>query len=121
MALYEQYGPYILGQKKFSFAITLTSYLKNVKSDDAYSRGVAVYAMLVKNESMKAYRNALAGFMIQVAAEAKDNSKSDVTEEASAGKRRLEIIKPVLQKLVADETDPESQKDEQKKMKDIFQ
>jgi len=121
VALYEQYGPYILGQKKFSFAITLTSYLKNVKSDDAYSRGVAVYAMLVKNESMKAYRNALAGFMIQVAAEAKDNSKSDVTEEASAGKRRLEIIKPVLQKLVADETDPESQKDEQKKMKDIFQ
>ncbi len=121
VALYEQHGPYILGQKKFSFALSLTTYLKNVKSDEAYRRGVMVYSMLVKNESMKSYRSALAGFMIQVAVDAKDDSKSDVKEQAASGKSRLVIIKPVLQDVVAAETDPESLKDEQKKVKEIFE
>jgi len=118
---YEQWAPYKQGTKVFSFAVSLNNYLKNVKSNDSYKRGVDVYATMVINQNMKQYRAALAGYMFQMATDQNDNLKSDNKDDVATAQKRLDILKPVLQKIVDQEKDPETLKDLQKKMKDNFQ
>jgi aminopeptidase N len=121
VALYEKYGPYVFGNKRFSFAYSLNSYLKNVKNDASFRRGVEVYTTLVNTESMKAYRSMMGGMLFQVATEQKDNAQSAKKEEAEEGKMRLSIVKSYLQKVIALEKDPETLKEYEKKMKTTFE
>ena len=119
IALYEAHAPYVQGGKKFNFAASMSSYLKNVKSEESFSRCVAVYTDLIASDNLKGYRAALGGILFQVATEEKDSAKSDKKDEAAIAKRRLAIVKTALEKIVAAEKDAETLKDYKSKMKDI--
>ena len=121
IALYEQHAPYVLGGKVFSFSLSLSTYMKNVKSDASFKTGADIYSTLVINQNMKQYRSALTGFMFQAASEQKDNLKAENADDAAIAQRRLDILKAALQKVVAAEKDPETLKDDQSKMKDTFE
>ena len=121
IVLIEKRAPYLLGTKKFSFAFSLNSYLKNVKSENSFKRAVDVYATMILTENMKQFRSALGGFLFQVASEQKDKAKGDNKDDAAAAQRKLAIVKTALQKVVDDEKDPETLKDYKKMMKDNFE
>jgi aminopeptidase N len=121
IVLIEKHAPYVFGTKRFALAFSLSSYLKNVKSDASFRRGIEVYVTLVVTEEMKSYRSMLAGYLFQVASDQKDNLKSDNKEEAETAKKRYDLMKPMLQRMVDAETDPENAKENNKKMKEIFE
>jgi aminopeptidase N len=121
VALYEKQIPYVSGQKKFAYAFSLNSYLKNVKSEASFKRGVDVYTTMVISENMKSYRSPLAGFMFQVADGEKSNVKSADKEEAAAADKRLSVVKTAMLKIQAAEQDPEARKDIDKSMKNTFE
>ncbi len=120
ISFYENKAPFVFGSKKFIFAFSLNSYLKNVKSDVSFSKGIDIYAMLIMNESLKAFRSPLGGLLFQEASEQKENIKSDKKEEAETAKKRIEIVKAALQKVIAAERDPETFKEYKSKMKNTF-
>ena len=121
IVLIEQKAPYVLGTKKFSLAFSLNNYLKNVKSEASFKRGVDVYTTMIINENMKQYRTALGGFLFQVVGEQKEKTKSDNKDDAAAAQKKVDILKVALQKVVADEKDIEALKEYKKMMKDNFE
>ena len=121
IALFEKKVPFVSGTRKFSFALSISNYLKNVKSDASFKRGLDLFATMVTNENMKQYKSALAGFLFQVGAEQKGNIKSDDKVVAATAQKRTDLVKETVQKLLADEKDPEMQKDYRKMMKDTFE
>ena len=118
--LYSVHAPYVMGQKKFSFAFSLNGYLKHVKSDWVFNKGVEIYTQLITIENMKMYRTTLAGLLFQVAAEQKGNLKSDDKTEAATAQKRYDVVKAALQKVLAAEKDPSAVDDIKKMMKDTF-
>ena len=121
IALIEKKAPFVLGPKKFSFAISMNNYLKNVSSETSFKRGVDVYTTMVINENMKQMRTMLGGFLFQVAADQKSAAKADDKDAAAIAKRKLDITKAAIDKVVAAEKDTEALKDYQKMMKDTFE
>jgi aminopeptidase N len=121
IALYEKHAPYFLGIRKFTIALSLATYLKSVKSDDAFTRGVSLFQWLITTATMKAHRARLASSLFAVAATEKDNAKSEKKEEAEVARRRLAIVKAAMEKVMAAENDPELTKSDEKKMKSIFE
>ena len=121
IALFEKKAPYVSGTKKFSFAISINGYLKNVKSDAAFKKGVDIYTTMITLENMKQYRTVLGGFLFQVGAEQKEKSKSDNKDEAAVASKRVDIVKAALDKVIAEEKDTEALKDYKKMMKDTFE
>ncbi len=121
IALFEKKAPYVSGTKKFSFALSMNNYLKNVKSDASFKRGLDIFATMVTNENMKQYKTALAGFVFQVGAEQKGNIKSDNKDLAATGQKRTDMVKDAVQKFMAAEKDPEALKEYKKMMKDTFE
>jgi len=120
IALIEKKAPYVMGTGKFTFAFSLNSYLKNVKSDASFNRAVDVYATMIATESMK-YKTTLAGFLFQAAGEQKEKAKSDNKVDAAIAQKKVDILKVTLQKIVDEEKDAESKKDYKKMMKDTFE
>ncbi|MBC7553981.1 MAG: M1 family peptidase [Taibaiella sp.] len=108
IALIGKYYPYEQGNRKFYSAINLSSYLKKVKSDDSYAKGVGIYASLVLNEEMKLYRNTLAGYFFQLADVINGNLKSEDRDEAATAQRRWPIIREALNKIVSLEEDSQT-------------
>ena len=121
ITLLEKKAPYVMGTKKFSFAASLNSYLKNVKSETSFRKALDIYVTLISNEEMKAYRSALGNFLFQVAQELKSNTKSENGEEAEQAQKRLEIVKEALRKVIAAEPDAEAAKEYEKSMKRTFE
>ena len=121
IALIEQKAPYVSGTKKFSFSFSLNSYLKNVKSEASFRKGVDIYVTMITTENMKQYRTTLGSFLFQVAGEQKEKTKSDNKDEAAAAQKKLDIVKSALQIVVADEKDADAQKEYKKMMKDTFE
>ena len=121
ITLYEAHAPYVLGTKKFTFATSLGNYLKNVKSDESFKRGVDIYAALVTTESMKTFRSQLFGMLAEAGAVQKENTTSDKKEEAETAKNRLGIVKNAARKIADEETAPETKKELEKMMKDSFE
>ena len=120
MDLLEQYAPYEQGNKKIAFAFYINSYLKHVKSDAAYNRGIYLLAQLTTIEDMKSHRTALAGMLAQAAGEQKGNLKSDDKEESATAQRRYDRVKTAMQKVIAAEQDPAAIEQYKKIMKDTF-
>jgi aminopeptidase N len=121
ITLYEAKAPYVLGTRKFTFALSLNSYLKNVQSDESFNRGIKLYEELIENESMKAYRSALGWYLFQLVDEEKEHLKSGKKEEQEAAKNRLGILKAMVTKMAAGEKDPEILKEYIAKMKSAFE
>ncbi len=118
--IYEDRLPYIYGGRRYMFAFSLNSYLKNVKSDESFSRGVDVYTAFILEQDMKAIRSSFVGFLFQVASEEKDDVKSENKVEAETAQRRLAVVQMALKKIIAAEKDPETLKEFNKKMKSTF-
>ncbi len=121
ITLFEKKAPFVSGTKKFSFALSMSNYLKYVKSDASFKRGLDIFATMVMNENMKQYKTALAGFLFQVGSEQKGNIKSDNKDAAASAQKRTDMVKDTLQKVVAAEKDKEILKDYTKMMKDTFE
>jgi hypothetical protein len=118
IVLIEKRAPYVSGTKKFSFGFALNNYLKHVKSEESFKRGVDVYTTMVLNENMKQYRSSLGGFVFQAGGDQKDAAKSDNKDDAAVGQRKFDYVKVALQKIMDAEKDPETQKDFKKMWKD---
>jgi aminopeptidase N len=121
VAVFEAKAPYVQGTKVFSFAMALGSYLKNVKSNVSFDKTVDIYTTVVLSQNMKQFRAAITGFLFQAATEQKEIAKGDDKDTAANGQKRLGYLKTALQKVVTAESDPETRKDDESKMKDIFQ
>jgi hypothetical protein len=104
-----------------TFALTINTYLKAVQSIDAFSEAVNVYAALVRQETMKSYRQALGGFMFQAVTEQKNRQKDDNKDIAAGAAARLVILKKALQTVVDEEKEAEVKKKFTKMMKDNFE
>ncbi len=121
IVIFEKKAPYVFGAKRFALIFSLSSYMSSVKSDVSFRRAAEVFTALVLTESMKAYRAAFGGYFFQVAARLKGEAKSDNKEEAAIAQKRMEIIKPLLQRIVNAEKDTEAAKDFKKMMKNNFE
>ena len=121
ITLYEQRVPYVLGGNKLTYAFSLKNYLKNVGSDDVFRRGLELMTTMALTENLKMRRAQLTGYIFDVAETEKENTKSEKKEEADVARRRLDIVKAALQRVVAAEKDPENLKEDQKRMKNIFE
>jgi aminopeptidase N len=121
IALFEEYAPHFFNTKKFTITAALSAYLKNVKSDTSFSKGVDIYVAFVVTEDMKQIRTYISGFLFQVATDTKDNVKSDKKEEAETAKKRMDILKTALQKVTDGEKDAELIKEHKKSMTKIFE
>ncbi len=121
IALYEQYTPYFMGNRKYTMSSSFTAYMKNVKSDASFSRAADLLTTMVISENMKSRRVPLAGSFFQAGITQKENAKSDKKEEAETAQRRLAIVKAALEKVIAAEADPEAQKEYKKKMKNLME
>jgi aminopeptidase N len=121
ITLFEEHAPYVSGSGKFTFAASLSRYLKNVKSESSFSRGVDVYVSLIMSESLKNYYTMLSGYLFQLASEFSGNMKSDNKEEAENARKRLPVIKAGIERIIVTQKDPEVVKDLKKRMKDTFE
>jgi len=111
IALYEKYAPYFFGTKKFNIAMSLGNYLKSVKSDNSFERGVRVYRDLIFNESMKQLKSPFFGFMVQAAITEKDKTTADNKDDAETAKKRLAVMKDALRKIDDAEKDEDAKKE----------
>ena len=116
---YAQQAPYVSGPKKFSFALSMNSYLRHVKSDDAFKRVLEVYTGLINDESMKNYRSTLGGFLFQAAGDQKANIKSDSPTEAKLAQQRFSAVKEALAKVILAERDEDQVKEYNKMLKEM--
>jgi len=120
VSLYETYTPYMLGNQKYTIAMSLESYLKHVESDESFDRGLGVYVTMIRNESAKSLKPALAGFLFQLAKEEKSNTTDDDKSKAAKAEKRLGAMKLALQKMTDDEQDVTIKDDLKKMMKNTF-
>ncbi len=117
IGLFEERAPYVMGSKKFSFSFSLNNYLKNVKSEDAFKRGMATFTTMVVNETMKSYRTALSGSLVQLLKDEKSDTKSDIKEDADKAQKRMEEAKAAVERVISKEREPEALKDLKDKLK----
>ena len=120
VALYEYKAMHTLGTKRMSLAFSLAAYLKNVKSDASFNKGLEIFTALTLRENMKQFRTIIGGSLFQLGGDEKDKAKSEKKEEAGTGKARLALVKGAAEKIVAAEQDAEAKKDFTKMMKDTF-
>lgn len=121
VAYFEREWIKVQGSRKFSFAAALNSYLKHVNSDESFTKATEVYRKIVTLETMRMYRGILGGFLFQVAAEQKENVKSENKEEAATAEKRLQVVKVALQKMIDEEPDSKQQDNFKKSFKETFE
>ncbi len=117
--LIEAHAPYVQGARKFPFASSLSNYLRQVKSEVSFSRAAEVFGTLVVNDNMRSYRSSLGRMLAQVGEDQKKKLKSEQKDEAENGKKQLEMVKRVLARVIAAETDEENRKDFTESLKDL--
>ncbi|MCD6010855.1 MAG: peptidase [Flavipsychrobacter sp.] len=121
IVLFEKYVPYAFGSKRFWYASAMNNYLKNVKSDDAFKRCTEVFATFVANEGLRNFRSMFRGFLFQLATQYKSDSASEKPEEAETAKRRFELMRPFLQRIIDEETDEDLLKEGKKKIRELYE
>ncbi len=119
--LFERYVPYAFGSKRYWYCSAMAQYLKKVKSDESFRRCAEVFATMVITEGLRQYRSIYGSFLFQAATEYKNNGKSENAEEAETAKKRLELMKPILQRILDEESDPEAVTAGKKKMSSLFE
>ena len=122
ISLFEKDAPYELGNKKFTFSNILVSYLKKVKSDESFNRGVAVYQQLVASEYMKNYKAFLVSRLFDLGTDEKSDITTAVTaEDIATAKSRTEAVKTALRKLISEEEDASVAENMRKNFKNNFE
>ena len=117
--IFREYAPNMLGNRNGAFTIGISSYMKHVKSDASFTAAAEILTSLITDESSRTTRAMYAGMLFQTASEYKGDLKSDDKEEAATAQKRINILKPFMQKITDTETDTEAQDGYKKKMKNI--
>ena len=115
-----QWSTQASGTKKFALAGAMSRYMKNVKSDDAFTKVLDACSTLIRQEEMKSYRSGLTGMLIQAGGNQLSNVKSDNKEEAATAQKRLAQIKSILTQVIAEETDKSEREELATMMKYTF-
>lgn len=103
IGLFEARAPYVYGTKKFDFAYSLVAYLKEVKDNAAFEKGLKILSDLGITESIKAYRIGLLGNIFSL-------ERSYNTQKTEEAQKRVALIKKQEQRAIDAETDPENKK-----------
>lgn len=120
IAYLENMSLHVSGNRRILFASSLASYLKKVKSDEAFRRGVTALKNMVLREEMKSFRSAMGGSVFEVAGDLKEKLKNATKEDMAALQARKAIIKAACEQLVAEEHEPDTLKSFKKMMKENF-
>lgn len=120
IVLFEKYVPYAFGGKRFWYAAAMNNYMKSVKSDEAFKRCTEVFTALVVSEGLRSCKSMYRGYLFQLATQYKGDSGSEKPEEAEPAKKRLELMRAYLLRIVEEETDQEMLKEGQKKIKELY-
>lgn len=102
--LYEQHVPYMQGNKKYTLAGSLSNYLKEVKSETSFDKGVTLMADMALQEDNAGRKKAVAGMMVQLTTGIKEDM-ADNKEHEAADKRRMSVIKAAMQRIIKEEKD----------------
>ncbi|XZF15042.1 M1 family aminopeptidase [Chitinophagaceae bacterium MMS25-I14] len=103
ISYFENEASYVLGSKKFYFASGLSSWLKEVKDESAFSKGLNILTQLNLNESMKSYRSGLAYYTFGLEKSLKEKAKTDKSLEA-----RIAQVKQQEDRITKAEKDPDN-------------
>ena len=117
ISLFEQEAPYVFGSKKYGFGTAIFSYVKSVKSDASFARGIELMKIMITTESNRNQRSSVFGNLAQVISEQADNAKSEKPEESVPAKKRIELVKAACQVAIDAESDSEKKKDFEKLLK----
>lgn len=109
------------GGTRMAFATPLNMWLREVKSDEAYSKGADLYADLVIYETMNSTRAGIGGLMFQAVSSQKTRLKDEDKAVAASAKARLEMLRKAADRIVAEEQDAETKKKFEKLVKDNFE
>jgi aminopeptidase N len=103
ITLFEQHMPREQLVRQFYFQSALADYLKNVKADASFERGVKLYGTITKIETLNSYRSSLGNTLIELyqAMAEKEDTGSD-----TGRKYRLGQLNAAIQALVTGEQDP---------------
>lgn len=104
----------VSGAKKFEFASSLVTYLKNVKEEEAFEKGIKILGDLSIQEAIPSYRSYLSNNIFMVGKYYKD--KAGKTDNAQ---KRLDLIKQQGQRAIDAESDADAKKSMEKQMKDV--
>jgi ribosomal protein S17E len=119
--LYEDKYKTLFGNQKYGYAYSLTAYEKHVKSDASYARGLDIFKYMAIVEESKQVRKAMFGYTLQLGKEQKENTKSEVKDEAAVASKRLEMVLKTLDMIISEETDKELVESYKKKRKSEFE
>jgi aminopeptidase N len=102
--LFQKASIYKYGAQKFSLAAGLYYYLKKVKSDESFEKGVDALTNMAINDGIKNYRLQLGIWLISLKGEFAEDKKADKDQQEFAAKRRATTQK-YIDKLMSAETD----------------
>ena len=103
---FEQKADYVYGSRKMAFATVLTFYLHATNDLAIFDKGLDLLVKMVKNESIKSYRNYVAQTTIYMADKYK---KKDLNSEIKRNK-----IKKRAEELISFEADPSNKAEYQR-------
>lgn len=104
--LFEQRAVYFYGNEKIALASSLDLYLQNVASPNSFERGLKVFTGMFNSEMISSYRVAVASYLVSTATYYKDKKKTARNNpDQTQAENRLAMIKPVLDQMIARETD----------------
>lgn len=118
--IFLQDAPRAFGGKRQAFATPLNIWLREVKSDEAFTKGANLYADLVIYETVSSTRATIGGLMFQAVSAQKTRAKDEDKAIATSAKARLEMLKKATDRIVAEEQDAETKKKFEKMVKDNF-
>lgn len=121
IALFEQEAPFVYGNKKYGFGTAIFSYVKSVKSEESFARGIELMKIMITTESNRNQRSSVFGNLAQVLSEQADNAKSEKPEESVPAKKRIELVKTACQVAIDAESDSEKKKDFEKLLKEALE
>lgn len=118
IALFEEKAPWVFANKRLSFGLAVSSYLKNVSDNDAFLKAANIYADLTIYETMKSYRAMIGGFFFQSYNDQKELLKDEDKEIASRAEARMPGLNAIVERVISEERDDELKEKFKTMMKD---
>ncbi len=118
IVLFEHDVPFEQGTGKGLLASTLGSYLKHVKSDSSFKRGVTLLQHMITSEHMRNYKTSFAGYLAMTGYEQRDDLTSETKEKTERAKYRMDLVGAAFDAIVTGEQDPANVERFRKMIKD---
>ncbi len=119
--LFSKEAPYFYGAKKISFAYSAAAYLASVYNIDAFKQVLDAYEKLITREGIKSYRMAMAGPLLQTAADYKERLRGAHTNaEKDNVQEKLDLMKRALQNIMSKEKETDNLKKYREVMNAVY-